>query len=266
MAISTLNEDELKADPKAYTKWRSKRIGSSDIPVILGESPFKTPYQLWKEKTGRVDSSFYTNHAIELGKQFEDAVRVGLELSLDIEFPPTIMQDDTYTFMTSSLDGYNKDNEIVLEIKCVKGGPTWEKACEDICSDSYISQVQHQLYVSKAKKAFFYVAKLEADAFNVYRIADTRLVEVYPDKEKQEVIVKAALEFYKLMTSDMPPAMTSKDKLVVADSELADFFKEQKLQLAKYLNEKFNHVNFEFMGHRLLRDANGVWRLTLTKC
>lgn len=264
MAISNLNEDELKADAKEYALFRSKRIGSSDVPVILGESPFKTPHGLWLEKTGRSSSSFYTNHAIELGKQFEDTVRTGLEMRLDIDFPPTIMIDDLYPFMSSSLDGYSEETETVLEIKCVQGGPTWLKAVDGIVSDSYIAQVQHQLYVSKAKKNLFYVAKLN-QTYGTYYVEDTRLVEVFPDPVAQERIVKACLEFYKLMKSDVPPALCGRDVMSVVDDLEALALLNDKKELIKYMVEKYNHTNFNIAGNKLARDKNEVWRLTLNK-
>lgn len=271
MAKSTLNEDELKADAKEYLRWRSKRIGSSDVPVILGESPFKTPHGLWLEKTGRVDSSFFTNLAIELGKKFEDTVRTGLEMRLDIDFPPTIMTDDLYPFMSSSLDGYNEEHDIVLEIKCVQGGPTWEKAVQGIASDAYVAQLQHQLYVTKAKVNYFYVAKLDKVVDHrgyptgKYFIAGTRLVEVYPDAVEQERIVKACLEFYKMMTSDVPPALCNRDVMSVVDDLEALALLTDKKELIKYMVEKYNHTNFNIAGNKLMRDVNEVWRLTLNK-
>ncbi|MFN3453463.1 MAG: lambda-exonuclease family protein [Pseudobdellovibrio sp.] len=263
MAISELNEDELKSNAVEYSKWRSKRIGSSDIPVILGESPFKTPFQLWKEKTGRSENSFYTNHAIELGKRFENTVRMRLEFQLDIDFTPTIIYDDKYEFMMSSLDGYNEEHNLVLEIKSVQGGPTWEKACAGVVSSSYISQVQHQLYVSKAKKNLFNVAKL-AQTNGVYRIEDTRLIEVFHDKDKQDEIIKASLEFYNFMTNDIAPPLHKRDCLFVNDDEAVSLLKD-KLKLIEYMVKKYNHTNFDISGNRLLKDKNDLWRLTLNK-
>lgn len=48
----------------SHEQWladRRKGIGGSDIGVILGLNPKKTPYQLWAEKTGRVDGSVDNN-------------------------------------------------------------------------------------------------------------------------------------------------------------------------------------------------------------
>jgi hypothetical protein len=46
----------IKSDEDFHSA-RSATIGSSDIPVILGLSKFKTPYQLWLEMTGREEDS-----------------------------------------------------------------------------------------------------------------------------------------------------------------------------------------------------------------
>ena len=35
-----------------WHRWRLNGIGSSDAPVIMGESAFKTPRLLWSIKTG----------------------------------------------------------------------------------------------------------------------------------------------------------------------------------------------------------------------
>ena len=34
---------------------KSKSIGGSDASVIMGLNPYKSPYQLWMEKTGQVE-------------------------------------------------------------------------------------------------------------------------------------------------------------------------------------------------------------------
>lgn len=52
---------------------RSKGIGSSDIAVITGVSPWKTPYQLWREKTGK-DNPDYSNEFTEAGHKIEPVV------------------------------------------------------------------------------------------------------------------------------------------------------------------------------------------------
>lgn len=39
----------------AWLKSRKAGVGGSDMSTILGLNSFKTPYELWLEKTGRVE-------------------------------------------------------------------------------------------------------------------------------------------------------------------------------------------------------------------
>jgi putative phage-type endonuclease len=263
--ITSLNEDELKANQDEYLKWRSTRIGSSDVPAILGKSPFKTARQLCKEKLGMTKSGFFTSLPIELGKKFEDTVRANIEMKLDIDFPPTILQSEIYPFMTASLDGYNKEHELVLEIKSVLGEPTYLKACEGICSDAYIDQVQHQLWVSKAKKNLFYVAKLEK-FFDEYRIVDTKMVPVEPDEKQQEIIVKACLEFWTHMQNGTLPPHSSEDPIEIGDEEAVKLLAD-KTKLIDYCLKVKEHNYFEIRNGdqskiaSLKQNKKGTWVL-----
>ena len=40
-------------DRDQFLAGRKKGIGGSDVAAILGFSPYKSPYQLWLDKTGR---------------------------------------------------------------------------------------------------------------------------------------------------------------------------------------------------------------------
>ena len=37
-----------------WLEWRALGISASEVAVILGRSPYKTPWRLWAEKTGLV--------------------------------------------------------------------------------------------------------------------------------------------------------------------------------------------------------------------
>lgn len=52
---------------------RRKGIGGSDIAALLGISPFRTPVDLWLDKTGRADPT-PDNPAMRLGRELEPAV------------------------------------------------------------------------------------------------------------------------------------------------------------------------------------------------
>lgn len=58
-------------------EWHNARrgIGGSDIGVILGRSPWKSPYTLWAEKTGQIDDRIESTIQMELGTAFEAPIR-----------------------------------------------------------------------------------------------------------------------------------------------------------------------------------------------
>jgi len=50
-----MNKFKFIPDDEYFQKIRFNTIGASDIPIILGISTFKTPFDLWQEKTGKVE-------------------------------------------------------------------------------------------------------------------------------------------------------------------------------------------------------------------
>lgn len=53
---------------------RKKGIGGSDVAAILGFSPYKSPYQLWLDKTGRSEHKESQNESAHFGHLLEDVV------------------------------------------------------------------------------------------------------------------------------------------------------------------------------------------------
>ena len=71
---------------------RKKHVGSSDIAPILGVSPWKTAYDCWLEKTGKLEDGEITNEAMELGNELEPIIinraeKLLGELTRDVQIP-----------------------------------------------------------------------------------------------------------------------------------------------------------------------------------
>ena len=47
-----MNIVELDQRSDNWHRWRTNGVGASDICVLMGSSPYKSPYQLWEEKRG----------------------------------------------------------------------------------------------------------------------------------------------------------------------------------------------------------------------
>lgn len=97
------------------TKDREKYIGGSDIPILMGISPFKTRWQLLKEKSepkSNIASVEYTNKQIEYGNEMEEKIREYINETMDCNFvPATKIVDD----LRGNCDGIYVDT--ILEIK-----------------------------------------------------------------------------------------------------------------------------------------------------
>lgn len=102
---------------------RDQYLGGSDIPALLGISPYKTRYQLLREKAGLepVQETF-ANKFITYGNIMEPKIRDYLnigrnidELFLEAKF--TAEMEGTHLQKRGHLDGYDAASRTVLEIK-----------------------------------------------------------------------------------------------------------------------------------------------------
>lgn len=91
---------------------RDQYIGGSDIPVIMGLSPFKSRWQLLLEKAGLEESTFKGNKYTEYGHIIEPKIREYINSLNDNGFEPTRLIHDDLRLHT---DGFN--GKCVLEIK-----------------------------------------------------------------------------------------------------------------------------------------------------
>ena len=92
---------------------RDKYIGGSDIPVIMGISPFKTRWDLLQEKAGLKVDEFTGNKYTEYGKIMEPQIRdhINSKLKTNKYEPNQIINGD----IRCNTDGFN--GSCVLEIK-----------------------------------------------------------------------------------------------------------------------------------------------------
>ena len=95
---------------------RDKYIGGSDIPIIMGISPFRTRWELLQEKAGLIQNDFEGNRYTEYGDLMEPKIRDYVnELRGTVFEPDQLIKDD----MRGNCDGFNGDT--ILEIKTTSG-------------------------------------------------------------------------------------------------------------------------------------------------
>ena len=93
---------------------RHKYIGGSDIPIIMGLSPFKTRFELLQEKAQIRENDFAGNEYTEYGNVMEDKIRqfINTEYGANFVEDKTTREDLRY-----HADGFDVSGRQLLEIK-----------------------------------------------------------------------------------------------------------------------------------------------------
>lgn len=184
-----MQEIKLIQDTPEWHKFRASRIGSSDAPVIMGSSPWKTVDELFLEKIGKGKKQKETA-AMSRGKKLEPIARARHELMTGLEFEPCVLVDKEHDFIMGSFDGRCIEKNIDLEIKC-PGAKDHALALQGKIPEKYVWQCLHLLMVS-GSELLHYVS------FDGKR---TAWIGFYPDPEKIQRLREAELKFWQRVTS-----------------------------------------------------------------
>jgi putative phage-type endonuclease len=154
---------------------RTKGIGSSDVPTILGLSPWSTPYDLWLMKTGQVPG-VQENEAMRMGSMLEPAVlslaahRLGARV-----VKPTSTYIGAEPFMRANIDGMvgiAKRGSDIVEAKTTGRPDGWGEEGTDEIPEMVKAQVMFQMACASSGVA--HVACLMGDyglRLKMYRVA-----------------------------------------------------------------------------------------------
>lgn len=115
-----------------WLSWRLQGLGGSDAAACCGFSKFRSPLQLWLEKTGQIESTV-SNEAMEWGNKLEPVIREVFQekTGWPVETAPAIYGHEQHDFMFGNFDGFTIDPDLgrcVLEIKTagMHQAPNWE--------------------------------------------------------------------------------------------------------------------------------------------
>jgi putative phage-type endonuclease len=203
-------------------EWQEYRLSmrnASETAAVLGISPWVTPYQLWMIKTGR--STQAVTPPMQHGTRLEPEARAAYETHTGNLMQPLVLQDGPYS---ASLDGINLRGDLIVEIKCPfrgKNAPLWKEATEGRVPGHYAAQVQHQLMVSGASTAHFWV----------YAEGEGMLITLKRDEEVMSLIREAWDQFQTYLDTDTPPPLTDADSAQREDaawSQAAQAYLEAK--------------------------------------
>jgi len=186
-------------DRKLWLEWRRGGIGSSDAPVVMGVSPWSTPYLLWKEKVyGTVEKE--ANAAMKRGTELEAMVREMLENDTCTLLEPRNITHPVYPWMRSSLDAISLDGKMLYEIKC-PGKEDHQLARQQLVPSKYYPQLMHQLACT-GLPYLFYVSYYEGSYVQI---------KVMRNEQFITELIRNETAFWACVESKNPPEKTSKD-------------------------------------------------------
>lgn len=126
----------VEQDPNVI-KNRNIYVGGSDVPTILGINKYKTQYELALEKTGIREKEFISNAYTQFGNKLEPQIRDYINAVNDTRFVvDTFVNEDEK--IRSNVDGIDKEQNILLEIKTHGSNPTLK-----------VYEAQMQLYMDQ---------------------------------------------------------------------------------------------------------------------
>lgn len=134
--------------------WRKGGLGASDISIVSGSNPYKTPLQLWEIKCGyRADDPM--NRAMQHGVDNEQQARDWVNGQFRLHLQPTCVEDQDVSYFRASLDGYDFDQKVLCEIKCPISEAILDKALmTQAVPDYWFDQMQWQIMLAQPQRAF----------------------------------------------------------------------------------------------------------------
>jgi len=188
-------------DRAEWLRLRRQGIGASDIPAIMGVSPWSTPWQVWVSKVEEVPES-EPSEDMEWGMKIEQLIldeaepRLGLQLERGL-----LVRNLGWPWMMASPDGLG--DGVVVEAKKVD-----EWSWPDGPPEHYRLQVQWQMAVTGCSAGW--IAAL-------HRGIRFALYPVVRDKALIESMIGAGEAFWQLVESGEPPPVRAADNEHLAD-------------------------------------------------
>lgn len=238
--------EKIRVGTEEWLKARRGLITATDLPIILGFSPWCTPLQLYERKKEGIE--IRQTEAMLRGIELEDRARKIFEKEsghfVDAEF----RQSQIFPWMGASFDGIN-DLGVLVEIKC-PNEKTHVEAMNGKIPIYYHWQIVHQMVVAGVKEANYVSFRPE----NPVPYVNLR-VELSPDD--MDVAISESKKFWERLQEDNPPQRTSKDKenAVIATDEDFLIKEAQLFRMMGAYKELEEHI--EELKAKLIEECKG---------
>lgn len=222
--ISKTTSDLTKEE---WHELRKTGIGGSDAAVVCGMSKYKSPFELWQEKTGKVETKeagekAYWGNVLEPFVRAEFEKRTGYEVHLE----KSVLQHPYNPFMLANVDGMVFNEEYpkgcIFEAKTASAYLEYEWEDGKV-PEVYQLQVQHYLGVSNFAGAYIAVL-IGGNTF--------KWTFIPRDEELIEMLIKIEGVFWEYVINDTPPPIDGSEASTYFIQELYKFCeKNSKVEL-----------------------------------
>lgn len=195
--------DTRKIERADWLEVRKQGIGGSDAAAAVGLSPYKSPLELWVEKTGRdaglpkIDPKD-TAHPTYWGTYLEPIVAAGYtqQTGNRVRKVNAVLQHPQVPFMLANLDREVIGTPLVQLLECKTAGEFGAKLWQDGVPEYVQLQVQHQLAVT-GKQAAHVAVLLCGQKLEIHLIRR--------DDELISRLITLEARFWEYVTTDTPP-------------------------------------------------------------
>lgn len=191
--------------PETREEWlenRMKGIGGSDAGAILGLNPYKSPFYLWCEKTGRITNDI-DNEAMRQGRDLEDYVaRRWMEATgKKVHKSGFSYQSKEHPYMLANVDRLVVGEDAGLECKTANALTRTRYDKGDIPA-SYYAQCMHYMAVTGMDKWYIAVLVLGKEFY---------FFEVERNEEEIEALIQQEHKFWNYVKTDQEPPVDGTD-------------------------------------------------------
>lgn len=203
---------------ETWLEYRRKGIGGSDASILCGINKYKSPVELWLDKTGQLPAQ-EAGEAAYWGTVLESIVREEFtkRTGIEVQALHQLLQSEEYPFMQANLDGVCEHPELgtcIFEAKTASAYKANE--WEDSIPDEYMLQIQH--YMAVTGFGGCYIAVLIGGNTFKWRFVER-------DEELISMLIKLESDFWNHVQSKTPPPMDGSSTA------------------AKYLAERYSNSN-----------------------
>lgn len=198
-------------DAEDHEKWLETRdlgIGGSDAAVIMGMNQYKSPYQLWLEKTGQAEAlDLSDNQYVYWGTKNEANIADWFqeETGKKVKRLGTLRSKE-YPFMLANVDRTVVGENAGLEIKTA-GVRQYRKWKDDEIPDAYYCQCLHYMAVTGAD--YWYIAVLLGGN-------EAKWKRIERNEKDIQHLIMAETDFWKLVETKTPPPVDGSDSCAAA--------------------------------------------------